>query len=125
MRIDRPLARNVTILDDGEPIMSLNRENFLVIDEDGTLNAMYRDKEDETRLIVTMAVSGERMFMVANRTKDGVPQFVPEVLRDMFMPARAGAMMGMQNGDCLMGVIALTLPGSYYKPDELKADLRN
>lgn len=124
MRIQRPLARNVTILEDGEPIMSLNRENFLLIDEDGALNAMYRDKDDETRLVVSMK-GDDRMLMVANRTKDGVPQFVPEVLRDMFMPTQSGAMVGMQNGDTLMGLVILTLPGSYWKPDELKSDLRN
>jgi len=116
-----PLARNVTFFEDGLPIKTLVRENFLLIEQDGTLNVMYRDSEDTTRVIVTFAMgedAGERMVMLSDRTPEGIPSYVPELIIDTFMPDRALVMAGMEVGDTLRGAIMVTLPGNSWKPSD-------
>jgi len=123
-----PLAKNVAFVEDGVPVKILARENFLVVDDTGTLNVMYRDQDDTTRLILTFAMGddyGERMIMMADRTPGGIPDYVPDLVKETFMPGRAMIMAGMQFGDILRGAIMVSLPGAHYKPDQGPQDHRN
>ena len=126
MRAYYPLARNVTLFDDGKPMMNLNRENFLIIEHDGSLNALYRDSEDETRLYLTVMPDETRFFMIANRTPAGVPMEALMVLKDMLTPGQSSMMMGMQiDENSVVGAMLVTMPGSYWDKGKLPDWQRN
>lgn len=127
MKPERPPAANYTFLaDDGGSVLTLNRENFVIIESDGSLNTLYHDKDDTTRLYVTQHMDGERFAMVANRTTEGVPMQVVMALKDLMFPDQSLMMAGMQRGeDSVIGAIMVTLPGSYWKDGQLPTHQRN
>ena len=126
MKPERPLPINYTFFSDGQPAIRLNRENFLLIERDGTVNALYRDADDETRLYATWSIEGDRTFMIANRTDQGVPLDVVMALKDMVAPEECSMIMGMQRDpENVIGAIMVTLPGGYWKDGKLPRTARN
>jgi hypothetical protein len=126
MRAASPPAANIAFFDDGKPIMNLRRENFLIVDADGTLNTLYRDADDETRLYITADSDGGRLLMVANRTEQGIPIEVVQLLKDTFAPDSAAMAVGMQrNEEYMIGMMMIVLAGGHWQNKELPGNWRN
>ena len=125
MRAASPPAANIAFFDDGKPIMNLRRENFLIVDAEGTLNTLYRDADDETRLYINTSTDGGRLLMVANRTDAGMPVEIIQLIKDTFAPDESAMAVGMQRDEqSVIGAMFVTLPGGYWK-DKLPGNWRN